>query len=509
MEETWKKIKSAFKFIKILLPIIIIFIVIITILAAISYFLKLFDAAGGGSGGSSGGSATAGSSSTGNVLTDVKQYKENITVNDDGTLKGSSTIQEVWNELTKSNDRVKLYLKNSEEFARLIKAEIVTKFPDTRSNPYAPIDIESIKNTGDKIQGIVKFKRSNAEGKVTTMTYADPGTFWAKIEKYNNTGDETAKNYALSHFTLEKSQTQTTNSTNTQGAGKDYKADISDAIVDATGKVEWPGAGLCLGWVHKVYETAGVQSIIYKNSAYESYKACAISTDRENIPIGAAVYGTGVKVNGNSYGHVGIYIGEGKIIDSINSGIKTWNSIDEWIAGTNTDTIDGKTGWLGWGWLDGSTTRGTTESNESSDSGKENYTASGISKYTVAVATWNEITTTIETNDPNMTSSQSSEYHMTTTKVNYQEMTSKYTMPFDLLWQLLVISDDKDFVFELADLVYNSEIEVTVHDNLTVTTDTDAWTYDQENKTETYIDINLSYGQNMDEEFIRTKCISS
>ena len=66
---------------------------------------------------------------------------------------------------------------------------------------------------------------------------------------------------------------------------------------------------------------------------------------------------------------------------------------------------------------------------------------------------------------------------MTTTDVNYEVMVEPYTMPFDLLWAFLVCGDGQGFVMELADLVYNSDIEITVHDNLTINTDVDDWTY--------------------------------
>ena len=58
---------------------------------------------------------------------------------------------------------------------------------------------------------------------------------------------------------------------------------------------------------------------------------------------------------------------------------------------------------------------------------------------------------------------------MSTTNINYQDLVKGYTMPFDYLWQLLVISEDKDFVLELADLVYDSEIEITIFDTYTET----------------------------------------
>ena len=68
-------------------------------------------------------------------------------------------------------------------------------------------------------------------------------------------------------------------------------------------------------------------------------------------------------------------------------------------------------------------------------------------------------------------------------------MVEKYTMPFDFLWALLVVGEEKDFVFELADLVFASDIQVTIYDNLTVNTTVDNWHYDQQHKTQADIYI--------------------
>lgn len=99
------------------------------------------------------------------------------------------------------------------------------------------------------------------------------------------------------------------------------------------------------------------------------------------------------------------------------------------------------------------------------------------------VATWNERTEKIESDDPSVAEKNETIYQMTTTKIDYQKLVSGYKMPFDYLWALLVIGQEKEFVFDLADLVYNSQIEITVHDNLTENTTVTEDTYES---TETY-----------------------
>lgn len=102
--------------------------------------------------------------------------------------------------------------------------------------------------------------------------------------------------------------------------------------------------------------------------------------------------------------------------------------------------------------------------------------------YYAKVATWNEVTDQVESNDPDVESYSTTTYNMTTTQINYLDFVKAYTMPFDYLWALLVVSQDQGFVLELADLVHNSEIEITVHDNLSINTNVNTYTYTEVEK---------------------------
>ena len=459
---------------------------------------------------------------------------------------------------------------------------------------------------------------------------------------------------------------------NATAAGQDTTTDISQAVLDSINKTPCPGVGLCLKWVDDVFENAGVP-LERKSTAYESYLANGVSSDRNAIPIGAAVYGTGTG-NYGPCGHVGIYIGDGKVVDNVGS-IKT-QTLDEWISwqenyarnSSNVLTdLNGVSqhGWLGWGWPDGNTTRGVEggtgisidesklffvgdswidglnemkiakstyfhgvvgasaassemqisninvpsdasgivlylgvnnpdtygamnslidqlseksgkpvfvvdvthvgkqysyeETPESMNTRIDNYnqkvkehcdsksnvyfldvascvqddqgyliTTDGeglhlttqstyqtwydkiieeINKkcggsssdtsnsrnsgngYVAVVATWNQTDTTLETDDPNVHPYSTVRYSMTTTNVNYQAMVEKYTMPFDFLWALTVVGEEKNFVFELCDLVFGSDIQVTIYDNLTINTNIDDWHYEKQTKTQADIYI--------------------
>ena len=82
---------------------------------------------------------------------------------------------------------------------------------------------------------------------------------------------------------------------------------------------------------------------------------------------------------------------------------------------------------------------------------------------------------------------------MTTSTVNFQEMVEPYTVPFDLLWAFMVVGEDKKFVFDFADLIYNSDIQITVYDNKTTNTDIDDWNYTQRTKADVDVEITAQY----------------
>ena len=122
-------------------------------------------------------------------------------------------------------------------------------------------------------------------------------------------------------------------------------------------------------------------------------------------------------------------------------------------------------------------------------------TTSTTSQYVAKVATWSEHTdiVSVSPDDPDETEYSSTTYYMSSTEVPYQQLVSKYTMPFNYLWAFLVVSKDKDFVFDLAQLVYDSKIEITVHDNEATTTNLVKDTYTKNTKIETNADVIVTY----------------
>ena len=148
-------------------------------------------------------------------------------------------------------------------------------------------------------------------------------------------------------------------------SGGDIITDVSNRLLQSAESTPWSGVQLCLNWVDNVYDNAGVTPD-RKYSASEAANAHIISKDRNKIPVGAAVYGNG----SSSLGHVGMYIGNGKVKDNTDKGLRIIE-LDRWIQ---------EQGFKGWGWEDGNQTRGlngsstTSSSSSNSSNGGENYT---------------------------------------------------------------------------------------------------------------------------------------
>lgn len=100
-------------------------------------------------------------------------------------------------------------------------------------------------------------------------------------------------------------------------------------------------SGLCQKFVRSVGQDNGLPH----GGADSALQACSmwrVSTSLDNIPVGAAVYLRGKSGDGYKYGHVGIYIGDGKVIHA-----QSTVRIDDLSTLLKTYT------YLGWGWQAG------------------------------------------------------------------------------------------------------------------------------------------------------------
>lgn len=106
----------------------------------------------------------------------------------------------------------------------------------------------------------------------------------------------------------------------------------------------------CQIWAENVWQNAtGIQKKPV-GTAYETYLSYGVSTSKENIPVGAFVFGSGASTTdgiNNPAGHVGIYVGDGMVADQ--GGVVT---LDKWLSWQKAN-CDGHQGWIGWGWQNG------------------------------------------------------------------------------------------------------------------------------------------------------------
>lgn len=118
--------------------------------------------------------------------------------------------------------------------------------------------------------------------------------------------------------------------------------------------------------------------------------------------------------------------------------------------------------------------------------GSSGYENSETFGYQAVIGTWKQVDKSTDAKGPNLedaaealgvTIEDGTTYSITTKTINYERLVQPYTLQFDLLWALLVLGQSKNFVMDLADLAYGSDIEVSVYDNLTTTNDYNNWNY--------------------------------
>ncbi len=96
-------------------------------------------------------------------------------------------------------------------------------------------------------------------------------------------------------------------------------------------KTSSPGEGLCAMWVSQVYQKAGLGYI--GGNANDMYRNYTFTSDRKKLKVGMLVAVESCSTGGTAgriYGHVGIYIGDGKVMDNI--GRIRVITLDDWIA---------------------------------------------------------------------------------------------------------------------------------------------------------------------------------
>lgn len=142
--------------------------------------------------------------------------------------------------------------------------------------------------------------------------------------------------------------------TNAQNNGQSWKlSHVSNdtginakqrAVINACKSTKCPGAGFCALWVSNVFVNAGIGS--YGGNACDMYRNYCKSSSTTALRPGmiVAVSTHGKSVAGGIYGHVGIYIGGGLMMDSI--GYIRTIELSSWMSYYG-DRVTVKWGWLG------------------------------------------------------------------------------------------------------------------------------------------------------------------
>ena len=116
------------------------------------------------------------------------------------------------------------------------------------------------------------------------------------------------------------------------------------AVINACYSTPSPGAGLCAWWVEDVFENAGIGS--WGGNACDLYYSYCYLSDMSAIEPGMIVavstYPTGGL--GAIYGHVGVYIGGGMVMENI--GYINTTSLSNWVA-NYSGSVTPRWGWMG------------------------------------------------------------------------------------------------------------------------------------------------------------------
>lgn len=192
----------------------------------------------------------------------------------------------------------------------------------------------------------------------------DPNDWRGPMTKSNTKWDQSViKSEAVNYWIVSKNGSGVTGSF--ASAGKSI-SEIQQKIVEVaknwrkyTSQGLRAAAGKCESWAEDVYYFAGkelnnsaLKGVRYKYaSAVAARNASRISTNWDDIAPGACVY-SGDEYTGSPYGHVGIYIGDGKIISCVGS-----NGDD---APCHTQTVESwcKPSGSGWGFAGASANGG-------------------------------------------------------------------------------------------------------------------------------------------------------
>ena len=117
------------------------------------------------------------------------------------------------------------------------------------------------------------------------------------------------------------------------GSGEEYEhaTDTQKKIVDCCYKTPAAGQGLCATWVYDVFVKAGFIGI--GGNANDMWANYCYTNDTTKLEVGMiiAVLHSGATGDSWLYGHVGIYIGDDRVMHSTGAAVEV-TPLEDWIA---------------------------------------------------------------------------------------------------------------------------------------------------------------------------------
>lgn len=129
------------------------------------------------------------------------------------------------------------------------------------------------------------------------------------------------------------------------GSLQNYSASgAASSVISSCYSTPSPGLGLCAGWVTNVFVNAGIG--YFGGNANDQYNEWCVSSDRSYLQPGMiiAVSSHPHTSAGRIYGHVGVYVGGGTVMDNV--GYIRSCSVDYWIDFYGA-TVTPRWGWFG------------------------------------------------------------------------------------------------------------------------------------------------------------------
>ncbi|WP_417228867.1 coiled-coil domain-containing protein [Thermophilibacter sp.] len=115
------------------------------------------------------------------------------------------------------------------------------------------------------------------------------------------------------------------------------------AVISACHSTPSPGSGLCAAWVTNVFQNAGVGSF-WGNADDMYYSWCGTSPSNIQPGMIIAVNSSPASAAGRIYGHIGIYVGNGTVMDNV--GYVRSTSLSYWTSYYSALAVP-LCGWLG------------------------------------------------------------------------------------------------------------------------------------------------------------------